>query len=156
MHCIRSFCRILGLAAAFTLVSAVMYGATGEEVYTKRCSGCHDQNNSRIPPRAALQKMPAARILKILDFGVMMQVAYHMTREERETVAKYLGTDAPETNLSAEAFCRDRTVSINDKSKFIWTGWSPKPDNTRFQTADVAGLSIDQVKKLKLKWAFGY
>ncbi|HEX6895052.1 MAG TPA: PQQ-binding-like beta-propeller repeat protein [Bryobacteraceae bacterium] len=156
MHCIRSFCRILGLAAAFTLVSAVMYGATGEEVYTKRCSGCHDQNNSRIPPRAALQKMPAARILKILDFGVMMQVAYHMTREERETVAKYLGTDAPETNLSADAFCRDRTVSINDKSKFIWTGWSPKPDNTRFQTADVAGLSIDQVKKLKLKWAFGY
>ncbi|HLG96760.1 MAG TPA: PQQ-binding-like beta-propeller repeat protein [Bryobacteraceae bacterium] len=156
MHLIRSFCRILGLAAAFTLVTAVLYGATGEEVYTKRCSGCHDQNNPRIPPRTALQKMPAARILKILDFGVMMQVAYQMTREERESVAKFLGTNAPETTLPAEAFCRDRTVSINDKSKFIWNGWSPKPDNTRFQSADVAGLSLDQVKKLKLKWAFGY
>ena len=156
MHSIRMSWRVLGLAAVFSVFTAVLAAATGEEVYTKRCSGCHDQTNPRIPPRDTLKKMPAARILKILDFGVMMQVAYHMPREEREAVAKFLGTDGAETVLPAEAFCKDRTVSINDKSKFIWDGWSPKGDNARFETADVAGLSIDQVKKLKLKWAFGY
>ena len=156
MHLSRTSWRILGLAAVFSVFTAVLAAATGEEVYTKRCSGCHDQTNPRIPPRDTLKKMPAARILKILDFGVMMQVAYHMPREEREAVAKYLGTDGAETVLPAEAFCKDRTVAINDKSKFIWDGWGPKGDNARFETADVAGLSIDQVKKLKLKWAFGY
>ncbi len=156
MHLIRMSCRILGLAAVFSLCTAVLAAATGEEVYTKRCSGCHDQTNPRIPPRDALKTIPASRILKILDFGVMMQVAYHMPREEREAVAKFLGTDGAETALPAEAFCKDRTVAINDKSKFIWNGWSPKGDNARFETADVAGLSLDQVKKLKLKWAFGY
>ncbi len=156
MHLTRTCWRILGLAAVCSVSTAVLAAATGEEVYAKRCSGCHDQSNPRIPPRDTLMKMPAARILKILDFGVMMQVAYHMPREEREAVAKYLGTDAAETVLPAEAFCKDRTVAINDKSKFIWDGWSPKGDNARFETADVAGLSIDQVKKLKLKWAFGY
>jgi polyvinyl alcohol dehydrogenase (cytochrome) len=156
MHLIRTFCRCLALAALLVLLTAVLTAATGEEVYTKRCSACHDQTNSRIPPRDSLRKIPASRILKVLDFGVMMQVAYQMTREEREAVAKFLGTDATETPLPAEAFCKDRRVSISDKSKFIWNGWSPTRDNARFQKADVAELSIDQVKKLKLKWAFGY
>lgn len=156
MRLIRTFRRCFGLAALLVLLTADLTAATGEEVYTKRCSACHDQTNSRIPPRDSLRKIPASRILKVLDFGVMMQVAYQMTREEREAVAKFLGTDATETPLSAEAFCKDRKVSINDTSKFIWNGWSPTGDNARFQTADVAGLSVDQVKKLKLKWAFGY
>ena len=156
MRLIRIARRISGLAALLFLFTAVLAAATGEEVYTKRCSACHDQTNSRIPPRDSLQKLPASRILKILDFGVMMQIAYPMTREEREAVAKFLGTPDAETVLTAEAFCKDRKVAINDKSKFIWNGWSPKGDNARFVPAGIAGLSIDQVKKLKLKWAFGY
>lgn len=156
MHLSRGVCYILGRVAVLSLCATALNAATGEEVYTKRCSGCHDQNNPRIPPRDSLKKIPASRILKVLDFGVMMQVAYQLSREDREAVAKFLGTDGTELTLPAEAFCKDRTVSINDKSKFIWNGWSPKGDNARFQTADVAALSLDQVKKLKLKWAFGY
>jgi polyvinyl alcohol dehydrogenase (cytochrome) len=156
MRWIRSCAAFLGLAALASLLTPVLDAATGEEVYARRCSGCHDQTNPRIPPRDSLKRMPASRILKVLDFGVMMQVAYQMTREEREAVAKFLGTGAAETALPAEAFCKDRKVSINDKSKFIWNGWSPRGDNARFQTAEVAGLTIDQVKKLQLKWAFGY
>jgi polyvinyl alcohol dehydrogenase (cytochrome) len=130
--------------------------ATGEEVYAKRCSSCHDQTNPRIPHRDSLKKIPATRILKVLDFGVMMQVAYQLTRQEREDVAKFLGTEGAESALAPAAFCKDRSVAINDKSKFIWNGWSPKGDNARFQTAEIAGLNIDQIRKLKLKWAFGF
>jgi len=85
-----------------------------------------------------------------------MQIAYPLPRADREAVAKFLGSASAEPTLPAEAFCKDRSVSIHDKSKFIWNGWSPKGDNARFLTADAAGLSIDQVKRLKLKWAFGY
>src|ERR1700760_1642379 len=73
---------------------AASAAASGEEVYTKRCAACHDQTNPRIPSRDSLKKIPATRILKVLDFGVMMQVAYQMTRLDREAVAKFLGTEA--------------------------------------------------------------
>lgn len=149
---------LIGLLATIAILPApaALAAATGEEVYAKRCSSCHDQTNPRIPPRDSLKKIPATRILKVLDFGVMMQVAYQLTRQEREDVAKFLGTEGAETVLAPESFCQDRTVSINDKSKFIWNGWGPKGDNARFVPPEIAGLSIDQVRKLKLKWAFGY
>src|SRR5215831_7380902 len=97
------------LAAA--IVAAVAGSAwaqpSGEAIYRERCAGCHDLTSQRIPPKSALQKMPAARILRVLDFGVMMSVAYPLKRDEREAVSKYLGTDAPEPAPSAQAFCAD-------------------------------------------------
>ena len=38
----------------------------------------------------------------------------------------------------------------------VWNGWSPDVQNSRFQPAEAAGLTPDQVPHLKLKWAFGY
>jgi polyvinyl alcohol dehydrogenase (cytochrome) len=37
-----------------------------------------------------------------------------------------------------------------------WTGWSPSPNNARFQPADLAGLTAGDLSKLTLKWAFGF
>src|SRR5690242_21049349 len=72
---------------------------SGEAVFKRRCAGCHEQTNPRIPPRQALEQMPASRILRALDFGAMMTVAYPMNREERQAVAAYLGTNAPSINF---------------------------------------------------------
>lgn len=55
-----------------------------------------------------------------------------------------------------EAVCSDRAVKIGGSFASDWNGWSPSPTNTRFQTAAAAGLTLDQVRKLKLKWAFGF
>ena len=48
---------------------ALLAQPNGENVYKARCAGCHDQTSDRIPPRVALQKMPSARILRVLDAG---------------------------------------------------------------------------------------
>jgi polyvinyl alcohol dehydrogenase (cytochrome) len=37
-----------------------------------------------------------------------------------------------------------------------WSGWSPATANTRFQSAESAGLTAADVPKLQLKWAFGF
>jgi polyvinyl alcohol dehydrogenase (cytochrome) len=129
---------------------------SGQDVYEKRCSSCHEQTNPRIPYREALQKMPSARILRALDTGVMMAVAFTMTRDERMAVASYLGTSAPVSGPAPAAFCADRSVKLAASPQFAWNGWSPGISNARFQPADVAGLSLDQVRRLKLKWAFGF
>src|ERR1700693_618557 len=78
---------------------------SGTDVYQKRCASCHDQAGSRAPSRDALQKLSAARILRTLDFGLIMAVAYPINRAEREAVANFLGTEGAESPLPASAFC---------------------------------------------------
>jgi len=135
---------------------AMLAAPSGEDVYRQRCSGCHEQANSRIPPRSALNQMPSARILRALDTGAMQAVAFTMSRDDRAAVANYLGTTAPAAGPPPAAFCSDRTVRIAATPKSSWNGWSPGSNNARFQPAESAKLTLDQVRGLKLKWAFGF
>jgi polyvinyl alcohol dehydrogenase (cytochrome) len=132
----------------------------GQAVYQKKCAACHEQSSERIPPREALQKLPAQRIVRALDTGAMMAIGFTLSREDRIAVANYLGTRDTVTGPPESAFCKDRSVRISNSPKYVWNGWSPgdpsNMTNARFQPADVAGLSIDQVRGLKLKWAFGF
>src|SRR5216683_4145787 len=129
---------------------------SGADVYQKRCASCHDQAGSRAPSRDALQKLSSARILRTLDFGLMMAVAYPIKREEREAVANFLGTKAEETPLPASAFCSANVSIMSGPSNDTWAGWSPSVSNARYQTAERAGLAPAQVRHLKLKWAIGF
>jgi polyvinyl alcohol dehydrogenase (cytochrome) len=131
-------------------------GVSGEAVYREYCASCHDHAGPRIPPRSALQSLSAARILRTLDGGVMMRIAYGLQRNQREAVAKYLGKANDDTAPPATAFCTDRKFSLSDSSRLSWTGWSPSPANDRFQPAQLASLTAEQVRSLKLKWAFGF
>src|SRR5712691_8336898 len=86
---------LIGLVCLAPVLALAATPPSGEAVYKRRCAGCHEQTNERIPPRQTLQQMPASRILRTLDFGAMMTVAYPMSRDERQAVAGYLGTSAP-------------------------------------------------------------
>ncbi len=129
---------------------------SGADVYQKRCASCHDQAGSRAPSRDALQKLSAARILRTLDFGLMMAVAYPINRAEREAVANFLGTKAEETPLPASAFCSANISILSGPESDTWAGWSPSASNARYQSAERAGLAPGQVRRLKLKWALGF
>ena len=129
---------------------------SGAEVYQKRCATCHEQAGSRAPSRDALQKLSVARILRTLDFGLMMAVAYPINRADREAVANYLGTKTEEAALLASAFCAANVAILSGPAKNTWAGWSPSVSNARYQTAEAAGLAPGQVSHLKLKWALGF
>jgi polyvinyl alcohol dehydrogenase (cytochrome) len=137
------------------LLQSAWAAPTGEEVYKARCSGCHDQVNERVPPKDTLQKMPSTRIVRALDSGAMMAIAFRMNRDDRIAVASYLGTKAEIPGPPASAYCSDRTVKLS-ANPTGWNGWSPGTASARFQSAALAGLTVDGVRKLKLKWAFGF
>ncbi|MGH8205764.1 MAG: PQQ-binding-like beta-propeller repeat protein [Steroidobacteraceae bacterium] len=88
--------------------------------------------------------------------GEMIAVAFTLSARQRAAVAAYLGTSAAPVSLPAAAFCVDRTVRLPGGPLASWNGWSPAADNARFQPASAARLSIAQVRRLKLKWAFGF
>jgi polyvinyl alcohol dehydrogenase (cytochrome) len=142
-------CGAFGLALSAAPVS-------GEAVYQKRCASCHESGNARVPSREALKKLAVAHIARSMDFGEMSNVASSLRRDEREAVAAYLGGATGNPAPLAKAFCADRAVSIAGSSKAGWNGWSPGTANTRYQSGDAAGLTIDQVGRLKLKWAYGF
>ena len=147
---------VLGLAGSGTASAAQQPAPTGDAVYAKYCAACHEQVGARIPTREALTKMSPARILRTLDFGQMMSIAYAMRRDERESVARFLGKGMDEATLPASAFCKADRPAMSAASRESWSGWGPSLTNTRFQTAEQAGLHAQDVGRLELKWAFGF
>jgi polyvinyl alcohol dehydrogenase (cytochrome) len=129
---------------------------SGPAVYAAHCASCHDQVAARIPTREALAQMSPARILRTLDFGLMMSIAYPLKRGEREAVAAFLGTGRDDTAPPATALCAPDTRIMASPSQASWTGWGPARDNARFQTAERAGLRAADVPRLELKWAYGF
>jgi polyvinyl alcohol dehydrogenase (cytochrome) len=129
---------------------------SGEALYARRCAACHDNADGRTPPKQALHNMTASRIMRTLDFGAMMTVAYTLTRAEREAVAGFLGKPGSDAPPAPAAFCADRSVPRLPASGLTWNGWSPTTDNARFVSAELARLTATDVPRLRLKWAFGF
>ena len=146
----------LAVAGAFSTPTAQAAQVSGDVVYGKYCTTCHDATDARAPSRAALKQMSPARILRTLDFGLMMSIAYPIRRDEREAVAKFLGGAADEVPIRPEAYCKADHPIMPAPSQAMWNGWSPGQSNARFQTAAAAGLSAADIGKLQLKWAFGF
>jgi polyvinyl alcohol dehydrogenase (cytochrome) len=145
-------CAMIGMMLTPRPLSAQT--VSGADVYQQRCAQCHeDASANRAPSRDTLQGMTASRILRTLDFGLMMGVAYPLRREEREAVANYLGTKGSEPGPPASAFC-SAGRPLSGQAAGDWNGWSPLPANTRFQPS--GGITRDQIPRLKLKWAYGF
>jgi polyvinyl alcohol dehydrogenase (cytochrome) len=128
---------------------------SGADIYKTRCASCHDQTTARMPTREALSKLSRARILRTLDFGAMMSIAYPLRRDERQAVAEYLGTAADEPAPAIVSCAADRPILAATASG-DWTSWGPSFTNTRFQAADRAGLDPSKIAGLTLKWSFGF
>src|SRR5690606_28004411 len=44
---------------------------------------------------------------------------------------------------------------LSDTSPARWNGWGPTVTNTRFQPAEAGGITVDDVPRLRLQWAYG-
>src|SRR6478609_1428518 len=113
----------LAMSGVFAASAAQAAQASGETVYGKYCTTCHDATDGRAPTRAALKQMSPARILRTLDFGLMMSIAYPIRRDEREAVAKFLGGAPDGPPIGREAFCKGGCPELTPESQANWNGW---------------------------------
>jgi polyvinyl alcohol dehydrogenase (cytochrome) len=44
---------------------------------------------------------------------------------------------------------------LRDDSPHRWNGWGPDVKNTRFQPEEAGGITVEDVPRLRLKWAYG-
>ena len=158
------------IAGAFALLAGATKAADappdGAALYAARCAGCHDNAADRTPSKETLAKNPPAFIAAALRTGAMAPMAEGLSPRDMASIANYVSQVAgdPDPNAiwgpSAAGLpldgptCDRPPPPINLAAAARWNGWSPKPDNARFQPNP--GLKAADVPRLKLKWAFNY
>ena len=130
----------------------------GEALFKQRCAGCHEGGVPKAPNRAALKQMSPENVRFALLSGSMKMQGMGLSAAQISDIAQYLTGKLPgKEQIRSEAFCAAGSSALADPlAKPHWVGWGAGVEQHRFQPAEMAQLSADQVPKLKLKWAFGF
>ncbi len=138
-----------------TLVASAQDGAA---IYSKRCAECHDKGLGRAPLRDAMKQMSPRAVMDALTSGEMASQAKGLSSAEMLAVSEFVtGKALGSDEVPPRGFCADRNAAFEKPfAGPYWNGWGVGLTNHRFQPEKMAGLSADQVPRLKLKWAFGF
>ena len=129
----------------------------GRALFESHCTSCHASNDQRIPTVDELRARTPEAIISALTSGAMQVQGGELSAAEKRAVAEYLaGRIVALATPSDTGKCTAAPPFDASAAAVTWGGWGPKADNTRFQSAERAGLTAEQVPKLTLKWAFGY
>ena len=131
----------------------------GARVFQQTCASCHTGDpESRAPSAEALRARAPQAIVDSLMTGAMRPQGSRLSGAERRAVAEFLTGKVIAGDVSGASMgrCSTSMPFANPASGPRWAGWSPAAANTRFQSADQAGLSLADIPRLTLKWAFGF
>jgi len=136
----------------------------GNGIFEQKCVSCHGHpaTGSRAPSFATMKLMAPEKIYAALATGLMAPVVGHtMTDMEKRRVAetvsgRLIGSTGTGDAKAMPNHCESNPPLSDPAAGPAWNGWGADAGNTRFQSAKAAGLSADQLPRLKLKWAFGF
>ena len=155
--------RRLALALAVACMTNCLAAATdpeGATLYTAEWASCHDGSGAHTPSKETLAAMPTGTIIRALETGVMRVVGnFRLNGPERIAVAEHITGKPYDPNWNVHENKQCVAGSWPGVSPFQaphWNGWGNDLANTRFQTAEHAKLTPDEVPKLELQWAFAF
>ena len=133
----------------------------GAQLYNVNCAHCHNRNLPRMPSITDLKEKDPKDVFSAISAGVMAPYTCALSHAERRAVTEYatgqaLGDFASgAAAIPQSAYCANKPAKTLGNTESGWNSWGSNLANTRFQTPERAGLSAEDVSKLKLKWAFG-
>ena len=130
----------------------------GARVFADRCVSCHSgAADSRAPALETLRVRTPEAIVEVLVNGAMRPQGSRMSGAERRAVAEFVAGRRMAGDVAGSSTGRCVAgARPSDTSGAAWAGWSPSPTNARFQPRAQAGLAAADVRRLTLKWAFGF
>jgi len=140
-----------------TLTTEMAFG-----IFQKNCMTCHGNPDvPRAPAVSALRQMSAEAIYAALTSGPMKLQGQTLSGEERRGVAEALSGETLGLGDAGDAKsmpnrCPSNPPMSNPSAGPAWNGWGVDEFNTRFQPEKAAGITADDIPRLKLKWAFGF
>jgi polyvinyl alcohol dehydrogenase (cytochrome) len=129
----------------------------GAALYQENCAECHEGGVFKAPHVVTFNMMQVGSILSAMD-GIMEQQASGLDPDQRIALAEFLSGQTVGANSAASPvlMCNEATSSFDRKALRRADAWGITQENTRFVTAENAGLNAADVPNLKLKWAFSY
>src|SRR5262245_47366166 len=131
-------------------------------IFEQHCTSCHGAPGSRAPNRDTLRQFPPERILAALTTGAMAEIANQagLTDLQKRAIAltvsgRPLGSGAGAASNMKNG-CAAPSPLGDPSAAPAWNGWSPDSENARFQSTAAAGFTVDQLPKLRVRWAFGF
>ena len=135
----------------------------GFATFQTKCMTCHGNPDmaGRVPDPATLRQLSPEKIYDALTNGPMKVQGQSLSENDKRMLAIFMSGrtfGSAEQGDAAKMPNRcEANLPMGDPSAGpAWNGWSADVTNTRFQTAKAAGITAEQVPRLKLKWAFGY
>src|SRR6202451_1639472 len=145
----------------FFVIAATSFAADdpyAAQVFQKHCASCHNSEGGaggRVPQISALKSMTPAAIQRALESGVMKQQAAPLSPDERQRIASFLGT-AVTLERKREEIANLGPAGAAWSEGPAWASWGGNFANTRFQSTKDSGLRVEDLPRLKLKWAFAF
>ena len=143
------------LAPVMLVAGTALAAVSGEAVYQKHCSSCHEGNVPRAPHNIVFRMSPPERILEALDNGVMKGQGAALSAEERLAVATYLAGSAP-SQVADTQMKACPAGGTQERGGATVGSWGMDERNSRFVDAGTAGITPQTVGGLQLKWVFDY
>jgi polyvinyl alcohol dehydrogenase (cytochrome) len=139
-------------------VLSLAQSSDGAKVFAERCASCHNgAADSRAPALETLRARTPEAIIEALVNGAMRPQGSRMSGAERRVVAEFAAGRPMAGDVAGSSTGRcPATVPASSDPGAAWAGWSPGPTNTRFQPRGQAGLAAADIRRLTLKWAFGF
>src|SRR5215831_15596466 len=129
------------------------------QLFKQHCASCHEvaaaAPGARIPPVSVLKSMTPTAILRAMEGGIMRTQAAVMSANERQAVANFLGT-AVTVERRRDQLATSCPAAALWKNGPGWSSWGAGLTNMRFQAEREAGLRVEDVPRLVVKWAFAF
>jgi polyvinyl alcohol dehydrogenase (cytochrome) len=154
------FCAVPSFILLVACLSPAAHAQDGPTLFKTYCAACHESGDPHVPSRDVLAQLSPEQILQALEKGAMKAQAAERSRAQRRVLAEYLsGKPLNSESLNPipkTAFCSTGTRAFsNSLNGPAWNGWGVTVTNPRFEPAETAGMTPQDVPRLKLRWAFG-
>lgn len=128
----------------------------GAGLFGEHCASCHNGSVPKAPHLHWMEMMSPRNVLAAMNEGIMAVQAAHLSDEQKQDIAEYVTMKSARSMASqgAPVACEGTNAEFDLNRLPAQVGWGH--DTSRYAGADVAGLTADDVPKLKLKWAFAY
>jgi polyvinyl alcohol dehydrogenase (cytochrome) len=134
--------------------------------YQQNCGTCHGTTGTvtegkKAPSIAELQELAPERVYSVLNGSAVSAHASLTSFNElqKRQFAEFTSgrpmNSAAGDSKSMTNKCTANPALANPNNGPGWNGWGNQNSNTRMQSDAAAGLTVQQVPNLKLKWAFG-
>lgn len=128
----------------------------GGHLFQENCAHCHNGSVPKAPSETVFRKMAPSVIYNTLTRGVMAPMAKHLSEEERRQIAEYLTMGSLSKFLPPLQCKNDSHWFDYSQHPLISGGGMANHYNTRLIPGKIAGLSVSDIQKLKLKWSFAF